>query len=132
MHDLFLTEIHVTYKNLIKGAQDITHILSKIGTECAFCSFTAGSVYSKSNEMKGNLYLYLQREKVDFFMDSFMDNTENGVKVKVYIPDRKVFDETRLVNGVRVVSPEQVLLDLAGMGNQARDLFSSIFDAHIE
>jgi hypothetical protein len=46
----------------------------------------------------------------------------HGIKIQVYIPDRNVTDDSRIVADVRVVSEGQALLDMAGFGRSGGDL----------
>jgi len=88
----------------------------------AFTSFTAGAIYTNYSVRYDSVYLYLQREDFKKFSNTFATNESSGIKIHLYRPDRSLWDDTRMLQGIPVVSPAQALLDLAGLGYSGRDL----------
>lgn len=66
--------------------------------------------------------MYIRKDNLDPFVRSFDTADTRGIKVRVYKPDRDVFSDTRYTGEIRLVSPAQALLDLAGLGYSGRDL----------
>jgi hypothetical protein len=50
--------------------------------------------------------------------------------MKMYAPDRGVFDDTVEKEGIKVVSPAQTLLDLAGLGYSGMDITKAMVDKY--
>lgn len=92
------------------------------GMKVAFTSFTAGAIYTNYSVRYDSVYLYLQREDFKKFSNTFATNESSGIKIHLYRPDRSLWDDTRMLQGIPVVSPAQALLDLAGLGYSGRDL----------
>ncbi|WP_460372177.1 hypothetical protein [Methanocalculus sp. MC3] len=104
------------------AAQTITHMCDSQDVDCGFTGFTAGGIYTHYGFRHDSVYIYIQKEKIDQFLDSFEATDTQGIKVRVYKPDRDVFSDTRIIEDIRLVSPAHTLLDLAGMGYSGRDL----------
>ena len=50
--------------------------------------------------------------------------------MKIYVPDRGVFDNVVEKDGIKIVSPAQALLDLAGMGYSGMDITKAMVDKY--
>lgn len=88
----------------------------------AFTSFTAGALYTNYSVRHDAVYLYLQRDDLKKFSNNLGTNERSGIKIHLYRPDRNIWNDTRMMQGISVVSPAQTLLDLAGLGYSGRDL----------
>lgn len=88
----------------------------------AFTSFTAGALYTNYSVRHDSVYLYLQRDDLKKFSNNLATNERSGIKIHIYRPDRNIWNDTRIMQGISVVSPAQTLLDLAGLGYGGRDL----------
>jgi len=65
----------------------------------------------------------VKKEDMDSFIDLLSEDIiKDGVTIRLYTPDRDVFDGARELEGVKVVSPAQTLLDTAGLGYSGKDV----------
>jgi cobalamin biosynthesis Co2+ chelatase CbiK len=64
----------------------------------------------------------MQEENLSYFRELFTSNSDKGTHAYIYRTDRDVFRDVREKEDIRIVSPSQTLLDLAGMGYSAMDI----------
>jgi hypothetical protein len=119
---LFYDERVLPETDATLAAQTITRMCDSQNVGCGFTGFTAGGIYTHYGFRHDSVYVYIQKEHLDQFLDSFETANVQGINVRVYKPDRDVFSDTRKIDDIRLVSPGQALLDLAGMGYGGRDL----------
>ena len=119
---LFYHEVLLPDSDAPSVARTITTMCQKQNIDCAFTGFTAGGMYTKYGFRHDTVYVYISKDHLDPFLKSFDATDTNGIKIRVYKPDRDVFSDTRTIEEIRVVSPSQALLDLAGLGYGGRDL----------
>ena len=119
---LFYNEVLLPDSDAPSVARTITTMCQKQNIDCAFTGFTAGGIYTKYGFRHDTVYVYISKDHLDPFLKSFDAADTNGIKIRVYKPDRDVFSDTRTIEEIRVVSPSQALLDLAGLGYGGRDL----------
>ena len=115
-------EIFIEYNKTHEAAREISSILPQKNIKFAFTCFTAGGLYTGTAIRTDSVYLYLLKEDIEFFKEIFDTSKKDGIKALIYLPDRDVFSDTRSLEKVKVVSPSQTLLDLAGLGYGGRDL----------
>ena len=65
---------------------------------------------------------YLNSDDISFFNEAFKDPASEGINVRIYLPDRPLFDDVTEKDGMVMVSRSQTLLDLAGLGYRGKDL----------
>lgn len=119
---LYYNDVVLPENDALAAARTITRMCDKQNIDCGFTSFTAGGMYTKYGFRHDTVYVYIRTENLDPFLKSFDASDTRGIKIRVYKPDRDVFSDTRLTQDVRLVSPAQALLDLAGLGYSGRDL----------
>jgi hypothetical protein len=119
---LYYNEVVLPENDALSAARTITRMCEKQNIDCGFTSFTAGGVYTKYGFRHDTVYVYLRKDNLDPFLASFDATDTHGIKIRVYNPDRDVFTDTRVTEEIRLVSPAQALLDLAGLGYSGRDL----------
>jgi hypothetical protein len=119
---LFMGSFFIKGGSSFEIAREIFRSSSTNGIKMAFTSFTAGSLYTNYSVRHDAVYLYLQREDAGKFTDNVATNERSGVIIHMYRPDRNIWNDTRMMQGISVVSPAQTLLDLAGLGYSGRDL----------
>jgi head-tail adaptor len=110
------------YSDSHDAATGLTRSLEKSGTHFAFTGFTAASIYTGSAIRHDAVYLYINDEQDRRNLKSDEVRNLRGIKVFVYMPDRDVTADSRLISDVRIVSKEQALLDMAGFGRSGGDL----------
>jgi hypothetical protein len=128
--NLFADEINIEYQDAFKAASELSHILKNNGIKFAFTSYTAAGLYTGYAIRHDAVYLYLEKNEVDFFKNTFRETEKQGIKARIYVPDRDVFANTRDKEGIRIVSPSQTLLDLAGLGYSGRDITKAMVDKY--
>ena len=119
---LYYNEVVLPESDTMSAARTITRLCDGQAIDCGFTSFTAGGIYTKYGYRHDTVYVYIRTNRLDSFLKSFNASDTQGIKVRVYKPDRDVFADTKVIEGVRLVSPAQALLDLAGLGYSGRDL----------
>ncbi|MDO8872067.1 MAG: hypothetical protein Q7V05_04950 [Methanoregula sp.] len=119
---LYYNEVVLPDNDAMSAARTITRMCDKQDIDCGFTSFTAGGIYTKYGFRHDTVYVYVRKDRLDPFLKSFDASDIQGIKIRVYKPDRDVFSDTRITEEIRLVSPAQALLDLAGLGYSGRDL----------
>ena len=126
--NLYAEEINIEYQDAFKAASELSHILKNNGIKFAFTSYTAAGLYTGYAIRHDAVYLYLDKNEIDFFKNTFRETKKQGIKARIYEPDRDVFADAREKEGVLIVSPSQTLLDLAGLGYSGRDITKAMVE----
>jgi len=121
---LFAQEIRIAAESPMALAQEICLVCDQQQIPSAFSSYTAAEIYTGYSARHDSIYLYIERKNIDEVVGMFEVQNEGGTAVRIYAPDRDVFKDRRIstVEGVWLVSPDQALLDCAGLGYAGRDL----------
>ena len=125
---LRVEEITIDYDIAIRAAKDISYTLKNENIEFAFTSYTAGGLYTGYAVRYDAVYLYLEKNKINLFKDTFRTEKKKGVKARIYVPDRDVFSDKRELESIIATSPAQTLLDLAGLGYGGLDIAKAMVD----
>lgn len=128
--NLFADEINIEYQDAFKAASELSHILKNNGIKFAFTSYTAAGLYTGYAIRHDTVYLYLDKNEIDFFKNTFKEAEKQGIKARIYAPDRNVFADAREKEGILIVSPSQALLDLAGLGYSGRDITKAMVEKY--
>ncbi len=128
--NLCINEINIEYSDAFKAAHELSHILKNKGIKFAFTSYTAGGLYTGYAVRHDSVYLYLEKNELDFFIKVFEEKKKKGIKAQIYAPDRELFNDTREKEDITIVSPAQTLLDLAGLGYSGRDIAKAMVDKY--
>lgn len=120
--NLLFEEIYIEYDDAFKAAHDISYMLKDKAVKFAFTSYTAGGLYTGYAVRHDAIYLYLEKNDVDYFIKTFENVEKKGIRARIYKPDRDIFKDVIDKEGVWVVSQSQTLLDLAGLGYSGRDI----------
>ncbi|MCX9085680.1 MAG: hypothetical protein OIN87_12875 [Candidatus Methanoperedens sp.] len=128
--NLYADEINIEYQDAFTAASELSHILKNNGIKFAFTSYTAAGLYTGYAIRHDTVYLYIDKKEIDFFKNTFRATEQQGIKARIYTPDRDVFADTREKEGIRIVSPSQTLLDLAGLGYSGRDITKAMVDKY--
>lgn len=129
---LLSREIRIHAENAVTLAQEICVVCEEERIPCAFTSFTAGAMYTGYSARHDTVYLYVEKKNTDPLIGLFDTESEGGITVRIYAPDRDVFADRRVfsVPGVWLVSPAQALLDCAGLGYGGRDLTMKLVEVY--
>ena len=123
-------DINIEYNDAFKAAQELSPILKDKGIRFAFTSYTAGGLYTGYAVRYDTIYLYIEKSEIDFFIKSFEDKEKKGIKARVYAPDRELFKDAIEKEGIKITSPAQTLLDLAGLGYSGRDITKAMVEKY--
>lgn len=124
-------EVNTSFKTSYSAARAISKSLRDNGMGHAFTGYTAGSLYTGYAVRHDAVYLYLKDQvSLELIQGQYDTNNDNGVKVYLYIPDRDVFDDVRVLESVTVVSPGQALLDLAGLGYSGMNMTNAMVEKY--
>ena len=126
--NLFIEEVVSEYQNALVAAQEISSFLSVSGINHAFTSSTSGGLYTGSAFRHDMLYLYVERDQLKKVEDLIGPRGKDGITVRLYLPDRNVFNGARQLESIVLTTPEQTILDLAGSGYSTRDLTRAMVD----
>lgn len=114
-------EIVLTYDNKEEAADAVQDVLSDRNVDFTFCLFVAGSRYTNYSFRNDAVQLYLDDKDMDL-VRGLASGREEGIVLQIFRPDRKVYDRSGTVEGLRITSPCQTLLDLAGLGYGGKDM----------
>ena len=113
-----------TVKSTIKGSYEAAETLTRTAKEwnmpLSFTAYTAASLYVGYGARHDTVYCYVSNR--DAYLELKREMGEGkGIDIIYYSADRDVFTRARNKEGIQVASPDQALLDLAGLGYSARD-----------
>jgi len=113
-----------TVKSPIKGSYEAAETLTRTAKEwnmpLSFTAYTAASLYVGYGARHDAVYCYVSNR--DAYLELKRELGEGrGIEIIYYSADRDVFTQSRIKEGIQVTSPDQTLLDLAGLGYSARD-----------
>ena len=130
---LFARGIRIAANSATSLAKEISLVCDEQQIPCAFTSFTAGELYTGYSARHDSVYLYLEKKNMAKLAEMFDIQPEGGTAVRIYTPDRNVFEDRRMssVENVWLVSPAQALLDCAGLGYAGRDLTLKLVDFYV-
>lgn len=122
-HALIVKELIMPGKDVFEVARDLTTALDGQNISHAFACYLAGTQYTGHSVRFDALQLYMDKDEIDEALGWLSPSAEGpGIKMQVMAPDRELFSDTRTIGKIRVTSPSQTLLDLAGLGYRGRDL----------
>lgn len=128
--NLFTKEVTINFDNAHTAARELSYMLKQQEVMFAFTAYTAGGLYTGYAVRHDSVYLYLERDEIDFFIKTFGETEGRGIRARIYISDRELFNDCRELEDIRVVSPAQTLLDLAGLGYSARDITNAVVEKY--
>lgn len=130
LSNLRMKQMRINFTESTIAAKDITSAFKQGNIPVAFTSYTAASLYTGYGVRHDAVYLYIPEEHIGHFRELFGSDSESGILALIYHPDREVFRGTKEKEGVKIVSPAQTLLDLAGMGYSAMDMTKQMVSAY--
>ena len=112
---LKIDEFWLPHENIHPAAQELSYVSEEQGINLVFNSFTAAGLYTGYAVKHDELHFYLEKEQLTSFKNQY-EETSGSIRAVVYRPDRDVMRNSNTIEGVKVTSPGQTLLDIAGMG----------------
>lgn len=120
---LIVKEFVLPGKDVFEVARDVTAILEGEGIPHAFACYIAGTQYTGQSVRFDSLQMYMDKDGIDEVLDRLSPGVGGpGIKIQIMAPDRELFSESRTIDKIRVTSPSQTLLDMAGLGYKGRDM----------
>lgn len=101
------------YEDEMEALHELYRNVAGIIPQSACSLFTAADLYLEGQASGGCIQLYAD-ENAALVTKSLLGEGK-GVSFQIYAPDREM-NEVYLIDDVRVVPPEQTMLDLAGLG----------------
>ncbi len=118
--DLRIGAVKSTIKGSYEAAETLTRTAREWNMPLSFTAYTAASLYVGYGARHDSVYCYVSNK--DAFLELKREMGEGkGIEIIYFSADRDVFTKSQNKEGVQVVSPDQTLLDLAGLGYSARD-----------
>jgi hypothetical protein len=118
VNSLRTMEFRSAYEDETEALHELYGNVEGIIPQSACALFTAADLYLEGKASGGCVQLYAD-ENAALVAKSLLGQG-NGVSFQIYSPDREM-DDIYLINEARVVSVEQTILDLAGLGALAID-----------
>lgn len=103
-------------------AVEMERTMNAAGFDHSFTGFLAGSLFTGMAVRYDRVQVYVDEAEFDFLKDIYSRNDGKGVVIQLLCPDRDVITGSRVVEGLRLASPGQTLLDLAGLGTGGMEL----------
>jgi len=129
---LKVERVHVRSKSPMGIAKELTANLDDQGLTFSFAGITAGALYTGYAFKHDSLSIYLEEDGIKWIKETYDDTERSGLVVDIFRPDRNVFKNSQMVEGVSITSPSQTLLDLAGLGYSGRDLTNALVNIYAE
>jgi hypothetical protein len=111
-------EFRSAYEDETEALQELYGNVAGIIPQSACALFTAADLYLEGKASGGCIQLYAD-ENAALVTKSLLGQGD-GVSFQIYSPGREM-DDIYLINDIRVVSVEQTMLDLAGLGVSGLD-----------
>ena len=122
-HTHIVKELILPGKDVFEVARDLTSVLEGQRVPHAFACYIAGTQYTGLSVRFDSLQIYMDKDDINEVLDWLSPDVDGpGIKMQIMAPDRELFSETRTIDKIRVTSPSQTLLDLAGLGYKGRDM----------
>ena len=118
VNSLRTMEFRSAYEDEMEALHELYGNLEGIIPQSACALFSAADLYLEGKASGGCVQLYAD-ENAALVAKSLLGQG-SGVSFQIYCPDREM-DDIYLINDTRVVSIEQTILDLAGLGALAID-----------
>ncbi|BAI61029.1 conserved hypothetical protein [Methanocella paludicola SANAE] len=129
--NLFIREIKLRGKSAFDTARYISRVTKIENIDCSFTSYTAAGLYTGYSVRGDTAYAYMKNQDIGRLIDILSEDiTNDGVTVRLYLPDRDVFSDSKELEDVKVVSPGQTLLDIAGQGYSSKDVTKMMVDKY--
>ncbi len=127
---LVVKELTILGKNLFEVARELTAIFDGENVPHAFACYMAGTQYMGQSVRFDSLQVYIDKDDMNEALGRLSPRTEGpGIRIQVMAPDREMFSGAQIIGGIRVTSPSQTLLDLAGLGYKGRDMTKAMVTA---
>lgn len=122
-HSIVDKEFNIPFQDIYAAAKELTIELDARNIKYAFSSYFAGMQYTGLGIQFDSIQIYIDADEITGIKEVIGASGDNaGIRLQVMRPDRELFSEARVIGGVKITSPSQTLLDLAGLGYKGKDL----------
>ena len=123
LKDLEELEITTSFDSTHDLARTLTDWSEKRESPAVMCAYIASTLHFGIGVKGDMVQCYIHDSKtMETLKREFSSDLKNGIKLKVFKPDRNVLDESLIVDRIRITSKIQTVLDVAGLGYSGRDL----------
>jgi hypothetical protein len=120
LKELEIGSFKTPFSTPYEAAETLSRTTKKWEMPIAFTSYTSASLYVGYAARHDSVYCYVLNKEAYLELKREVEDKE-GTSVICYTPDRDVFKSAQERKKIMLVSLEQTLLDLAGLGYSARD-----------
>lgn len=127
LKDLEEFEIITPFDSTHDLSRTLTSWSEKRGSPVIQCAYTAATLHFGLGLRSDLVHCYIEdRGTRDIVRNEFYSGNGDGIKLKVLKPDRNVIDDSVIIDGIRITSKKNTVLDLAGLGYPGRDLLDEV------
>jgi len=109
-------EIRTEIADAFTCAIEMERTMTAASVDHTFTGYLAGSLFTGMAVRYDRVQVYVDEAEFDVLKGIYSRTDGKGVFIQLLCPDRDVITDSRIVEGLRLASPEQTLLDLAGLG----------------
>lgn len=130
INDLKLGEINTSFEDHHNLARTLTQLSESWESDLVLGVYTAATLHYGYGIRHDVIYCYVSSNETFDRINKEIGEKEtaftNRVKLIVLKSDRDVFRNAQIIDGVKVTSPEQTLLDVAGLGYSSKDIINDM------
>ncbi len=115
-------EVQTDIEDAFVCAREMEKTLGQSDVDHSFTGYLAGALYTGMAVRYDLVQVYVEDPEVAPLKEIYSQKDGKGVTIQILVPDRDVTTGSKLVDGLRLASPGQTLLDLAGSGAGAIEL----------
>jgi len=132
LKDLQIDEIITSFDSTHELAKTLTRASEKWDKSIVFAAYISGTLQFGYGVRSDLVYCYVSSKD---YAEILRNNYQNirlveGVKIIVLKADRDVFTNAEIIDGVKITSRSQTLLDVAGLGYSGRDLLNHMVEQY--
>lgn len=123
LKELEKTEITTSFYSTNDLARTLTAWAERRGSTVVMCAYIASTLHFGLGVRSDMVQCYIDdMGTMETVRREFSSEIKNGIKLKIYKPDRNVLDNSLTMDKIRITSKDQTVLDIAGLGYSGRDL----------
>ena len=126
LKELQIDEITTSFDSTHELAKTLTRASEKWEDPIVFGVYTAATLQFGYGLRSDLVYCYVSsKNTAEILRKEYQDiKLKEGIKIIVLHADRDVFTNAEIIDGVKITSRSQTLLDVAGLGYSGRDLLN--------
>jgi hypothetical protein len=128
---LVKSEVKMGGGNVFDAARKLSEILDDLRIKYAIACYLAGTMYTGYGVRYDSLQIYIEEKRMGEVSNYLYNDSNYGtISVQFLSPDRDVFRNLQVRQGLKITSPSQTLLDLAGLGHRSGDMTKAMADMY--